>query len=212
MRRSPVVVAFGAVLVCACNRPAPEEFSSASASPQPVAKLSPPAASDVQSRTHADGSRCVRATPDVPPAPVAPGPAPGCPADPEKSPPKLPIVRVAFVESGASVEAELAREQHDTMRGLMFRRSMREDHGMLFDLGTRENHEFWMHNTCIPLDLLYVDEDGLIVGIVENAPTLNDDSRGVDCPSRYVLEVNAGWARRHHVKAGQQMTIPPGAR
>ncbi len=83
---------------------------------------------------------------------------------------------------------------------------------MLFDLRVRDRHDFWMHNTCIPLDLLYVDEDGFIVGIVENAPTLNDESRGVDCSSRYVLEVNAGWSRRHHVRAGQRMTIPPEAR
>jgi uncharacterized membrane protein (UPF0127 family) len=81
---------------------------------------------------------------------------------------------------------------------------------MLFDLTTREDHKFWMHNTCIPLDLMYVDDDGLIVGIVENAPTLNDEPRGVGCPSRYVIEVNAGWARRHGVKAGQSVRLPPG--
>jgi uncharacterized membrane protein (UPF0127 family) len=85
---------------------------------------------------------------------------------------------------------------------------MAEEHGMLFDLRVRDDHKFWMHNTCIPLDLLYVDEDGLIVGIVENAPTLNDDARGVGCPSRWVLEVNAGWTRRHGIKAGQRMTLP----
>jgi len=79
---------------------------------------------------------------------------------------------------------------------------------MLFDLRVRGDHVFWMHNTCIPLDLLYVDDDGLIVGIVENAPTLDDSSRGVGCESRYVLEVNAGWCRRHGVKAGQRMAIP----
>ena len=48
---------------------------------------------------------------------------------------------------------------------------MPDERGMLFDLKVRENHQFWMHNTCIPLDLLYIDEDGLIAGIVENAPT-----------------------------------------
>jgi uncharacterized membrane protein (UPF0127 family) len=83
---------------------------------------------------------------------------------------------------------------------------------MLFDLGVRENHAFWMHNTCIPLDLVYVDDDGFIVGIVENAPTLDDTPRGVGCASRYVLEVNAGWTRRHGVRAGQRMRIPPEAR
>jgi uncharacterized membrane protein (UPF0127 family) len=90
----------------------------------------------------------------------------------------------------------------------MYRKSLGEDRGMLFDLGFRDDHKFWMHNTCIPLDLLYVDEDGLIVGIVENAPTLDDQSRGVGCPSQWVLEVNAGWSRRHGVKAGQRMTLP----
>ena len=75
----------------------------------------------------------------------------------------------------------------------------------------RRVHSFWMHNTCIPLDLLFLDEDGLVVGIVENAPTLNDDPRAVSCPSAYVLEVNAGWARRHGVRAGMRAVIPPRA-
>ena len=83
---------------------------------------------------------------------------------------------------------------------------------MLFLLHARDDHQFWMHNTCIPLDLLYIDEDGLIVGMVENAPVLDDTSRGVGCPGRYVLEVNAGWSRRHGVRAGQVMTLPPEAK
>ena len=125
-----------------------------------------------------------------------------------------PLVRVTFAgnargDAGTlSVEAELVSTPHDTMRGLMFRKTMAEEHGMLFDLGAREDHKFWMHNTCIPLDLLYIDDDGLIVGIVESAPTLNDDSRGVGCPSSFVLEMNAGWARRHHVAAGQRLVLP----
>jgi uncharacterized membrane protein (UPF0127 family) len=108
----------------------------------------------------------------------------------------------------AGVDAELVRSAHDTTRGLMFRRSLDEHRGMLFDLRDRDDHKFWMHNTCIPLDLLFIDEDGLLVGIVEDAPTLDDTSRGVGCPSRWVLEVNAGWARRHDVKAGQHVTLP----
>jgi uncharacterized membrane protein (UPF0127 family) len=122
----------------------------------------------------------------------------------------LPVVHVAFPDvGGVGVEAELVRSEHDSMRGLMYRKSLGTDRGMLFDLLVRDDHRFWMHNTCIPLDLLFVDGDGLIVGIVENAPTLNDESRGVGCPSRWVLEVNAGWSRRHGVKAGQRMSLPP---
>jgi hypothetical protein len=154
-----------------------------------------------------EGGRCVQPTPHDPPAPVPAGPASGCPADPEGGPGKLPVVRVKF-DGGAAVDAELVRSEHDTMRGLMYRKALGAERGMLFDLGVRDDHKFWMHNTCIPLDLLYVDEDGLVVGIVENAPTLDDTSRGVGCPSRWVLEVNAGWSRRHGVKAGQRMTLP----
>jgi uncharacterized membrane protein (UPF0127 family) len=194
----------------ACGRSAPEELPSATAAP-PIPKLSTPVSAAAgpagQEAARLDAARCVHPTPDAPPPPVAPGPAPGCPPDDEKSPPKLPLVQITFPET--VVEAELARGRHDTTRGLMFRKSMAETHGMLFDLDVRSAHEFWMHNTCIPLDLLYIDEDGLIVGIVENAPTLNDDTRGVECESRYVLEVNAGWSRRHHVKAGLRIAIPP---
>ncbi len=121
----------------------------------------------------------------------------------------MPVVRVAVRDAGARVDAELVSSPHDAARGLMYRRSMPEDRGMLFDLGSRDDHQFWMHNTCIPLDLLYIDQDGLIVGIVENAPTLDDTSRGVGCPSTLVLEVNAGWARRHGVRAGQFIELPP---
>jgi uncharacterized membrane protein (UPF0127 family) len=154
-------------------------------------------------------ARCVRPTPAEPPPPVRPGPALGCPVDPESGASKSQRVRVAFPDvSGVGVDAELVRNEHDTTRGLMYRKSLDEERGMLFDLRVRDDHKFWMHNTCIPLDLLYVDEDGLIVGIVENAPTLDDETRGVDCPSRWVLEVNAGWARRHGVKAGQHMSLP----
>jgi uncharacterized membrane protein (UPF0127 family) len=157
-------------------------------------------------------ARCVLPTPPQPPPAVPSGPAPGCPTDPESSealttPP--PVVRVAFPEAGgAAVDAELVRSQRDTTRGLMYRASLGQDRGMLFDLRVRDDHKFWMHNTCIPLDLLYIDEDGLVVGIVENAPTLDDTSRGVGCPSRWVLEVNAGWSRRHGIKAGQRVKLP----
>ena len=202
-----------------CQRAPPEEFAprnssantetvaSSSSSARPEAPSTPPVTTD------ALPSRCVHPTPSEAPARVAPGPAPGCPADPETGPAKVPVVTMTFPEaSGVAVDAEFVRTEHDTMRGLMYRTSMNEDRGMLFDLRAREDHKFWMHNTCIPLDMLFVDEDGFIVGIVENAPTLNDASRGVGCPSRFVLEVNAGWTRRHGVKAGQHMSFPSGVR
>ncbi len=205
---------FLVALAAECQRAPPEEFAPRSSSPNTDSVAS--ARSEAPTRplaADAPPARCVHPTLSEAPAQVPRGPAAGCPADPEVAPAKVPVVRVAFPDaSGASVDAEFVRSEHDTMRGLMYRTSMDEDHGMLFDLRVRDDHKFWMHNTCIPLDMLFVDEDGFIVGIVENAPTLNDASRGVGCPSRFVLEVNAGWTRRHGVKAGQHVGLPSDAR
>jgi uncharacterized membrane protein (UPF0127 family) len=153
--------------------------------------------------------RCIAPTPAQPPPAVPRGPDPRCPVDPEDGGARLPLAHVGFPDvSGVGVEAEIARSERESARGLMYRKSMPEEHGMLFDLRVRAAHPFWMHNTCIPLDMIYIDEDGLIVGIVENAPTLDDGTRDVGCPSRWVLEVNAGWSRRHGIRAGQHVALP----
>jgi uncharacterized membrane protein (UPF0127 family) len=144
----------------------------------------------------------------------APAAAANCPRDPNPAADEgLPIVRIVFPDAaGVVVDAEEASTQAQEDRGLMYRTSMPEDHGMLFDLGASQVVEFWMHDTCIPLDMIFADPQGLVVGIVENAPPLDDTPRGVSSPSRYVLEVNGGWTTAHGVKAGQRMTIGPDAR
>jgi uncharacterized membrane protein (UPF0127 family) len=55
--------------------------------------------------------------------------------------------------------------------------------------------------------MLFIDREGYIAGIVENAPTMNDDGRSIECPTNYVLEVNGGWSRKHGVVAGQHVTF-----
>jgi uncharacterized membrane protein (UPF0127 family) len=121
----------------------------------------------------------------------------------------LPVQSVAFPEAAGgplTLEVEVARPPHDTERGLMYRTSMPEDHGMLFQLDRRD-HTFWMHNTCISLDLLYIDGDR-IAGIVERAPILNDEPRGIGQPATDVVEVNAGYCQRHGIRAGQRVVLP----
>jgi uncharacterized membrane protein (UPF0127 family) len=209
--KSAASATLSVVLAAGCSRTPAEEFptrvggeaSTTVAPAAPSAVLAPPSASANQL-----AGRCIKPTPAAAPPAVPPGPAAGCPADPEGGPPKVPVVRVGFADASIRLDAELVSSEHDTARGLMYRRSMADDRGMLFDLRVKSDHQFWMHNTCIPLDLLYIDDDGLVVGIVENAPTLDDTSRGVGCPSRYVLEVNAGWTRKHGVKAGQFVKLP----
>ncbi len=151
--------------------------------------------------------RCLRPTPKAPTRPDPPrGPAPGCPADPTGRF-QLPWGKVVFPAAGATVEVEVARSFDERARGLMFRTELPEDEGMIFLFGQRRDHSFWMKNTCLPLDMLFIDRDGLIVGIEENVPTLNEGSYRVGCPSTLVLEVNAGWSRRHGVTAGQWVQI-----
>jgi uncharacterized membrane protein (UPF0127 family) len=89
----------------------------------------------------------------------------------------------------------------------MYRTKLPAEEGMLFSWDDEAPRAFWMHNTCIPLDMLFIGKDGGISGILEQVPVLNDVSRGIACPVAHVLEVNAGWVRGHNVKPGQHLTI-----
>jgi uncharacterized membrane protein (UPF0127 family) len=157
----------------------------------------------------ARGDSAVRSTAANATSAVALLSAPHCPPNPDPAADaSLPIAHVVFPDAaGAAVDAEVASTEAEEDRGLMYRTSMPEDHGMLFELGSAGIYEFWMHDTCIPLDMIFADQQGLIVGIVENAPPLDDTPRGVGRPSVYVLEVNGGWSSKHRLNAGQRMAI-----
>jgi len=153
-------------------------------------------------------ARCLVPTPDEPVRPVPPrGPDPRCPKDPTgRFPLRRATVRVAGLD--ATVDAEIAERDEHRTRGLMFRKELGEHQGMLFIFEAEQALGFWMRNTCLPLDMLFVGSDGTIVGIEENVPTLNDGHYAPGaCKARYVLEVNAGWSRRHGVKAGQKLLL-----
>lgn len=126
----------------------------------------------------------------------------------------MPTAEVTFADAPTAIrlEVELAKNPRDVERGLMYRRAMADTRGMLFKLDARRDHTFWMHNTCISLDMLFVDDDGVIVGIVEGAAPLTDSIRSVGCPSSYVLEVNGGWTRKRGIKPGQKLTLPASIR
>ncbi len=127
---------------------------------------------------------------------------PACPAQNDSA---AAVVRVPLMSpSGVEMQVEIARTEAERERGLMFRRSLPESGGMIFVFDETREHTFWMHDTCISLDLVYLDVNGFVVGVVEAAPTMNDDSLSVGCPSRYVLEVGAGRAR--------PLGLVPGAR
>jgi uncharacterized membrane protein (UPF0127 family) len=169
-------------------------------------------AQTVAATAAAPPKRCMKPTPDKPEREVkGPVPDPACPADPD-TPPKLSLGAVHFPDAPKGdagtpeVAVEIAEKYDDRMRGLMYRKSMGPDQGMLFVFDKEQVLKFWMKNTCIPLDMVFIGADGVIVGIEENTPTLSTDTFSAYCPAEYVLEVNAGWTRKHGIKAGQKAT------
>jgi uncharacterized membrane protein (UPF0127 family) len=102
------------------------------------------------------------------------------------------------------VPVEIARTEPERARGLMFRTSLAAGAGMLFVFDETGDHPFWMKNTLIPLDMIFIDDVGRITGVVARAVpgSLEPRSGG---PSRYVLEVNAGWAEANGIASGDQV-------
>jgi uncharacterized membrane protein (UPF0127 family) len=100
---------------------------------------------------------------------------------------------------------ELATNDAERSRGLMFRKELPEGHGMLFDFESDRPVAFWMHNTLISLDMIFITGDGRILRIAENTEPLSDRLVPSGGPVRAVLEVIAGTARKLGIKAGDRV-------
>ena len=99
----------------------------------------------------------------------------------------------------------LATNEKERERGLMFVKHLPEGEGMLFDFQTDQPVSFWMHNTYIPLDMLFIRSDGTITHIAENAKPLSDALIPSDGSVRGVLEVIAGTAEKLGIKPGDHV-------
>jgi uncharacterized membrane protein (UPF0127 family) len=102
-----------------------------------------------------------------------------------------------------SVEVARTREEQD--KGLMFRRELPDGQGMLFDFTTEQTVAFWMENTYISLDLIFINGDGRIRRIAENAEPMSKTTIPSDGPVRAVLEVIGGTARKLGIKEGDRV-------
>jgi uncharacterized membrane protein (UPF0127 family) len=118
------------------------------------------------------------------------------------------VVCVNPLGQRVTVRAEVVRTEADRARGLMFRRELAPDAGMLFVMPADDRWKFWMKNTLLPLDMLFADGAGQVLGVVANARPMDESPLGVDAPSRYVLEVNAHFAREHGLGAGSRLEMP----
>jgi uncharacterized membrane protein (UPF0127 family) len=100
---------------------------------------------------------------------------------------------------------ELATNDAERERGLMYRKELPEGRGMLFDFHEDRPVAFWMHNTYIPLDMIFIRGDGSIARIAENTEPMSDRLIPSGAPVRAVLEVIAGTARKLGIAAGDRV-------
>ena len=107
-----------------------------------------------------------------------------------------------------SFQVEVARNQNDRAQGLMFRRSMAPDRGMLFDFERVEPVSMWMQNTYLSLDMLFIRPDGTIARIAANTEPLSTRTIPSGEPILAVLELNAGTAARLGIRAGDRVEHP----
>lgn len=102
-------------------------------------------------------------------------------------------------------EVEIAATPNATRQGLMYRAEMAPNRGMLFDFQGLTNTTFWMKNTYIPLDVVFIDEDSRILSIASDAKPFSTDKIPPGGIYRYALEINAGQAKQHNLTIGDKI-------
>ncbi|WP_019025438.1 MULTISPECIES: DUF192 domain-containing protein [unclassified Thioalkalivibrio] len=105
---------------------------------------------------------------------------------------------------GVILEVEIAQDERARRAGLMFREHLPANHGMLFIWDESDWRSMWMRNTYIPLDVAFIDDNGVIVNIETMEPETRRQHRSVE-PVPYALEANAGWFSAQGVEAGDRV-------
>ncbi|AVS70911.1 DUF192 domain-containing protein [Paracidovorax avenae] len=125
--------------------------------------------------------------------------------------PQLDLQRVDLAAGMHRIDAQLAATPQERETGLMHRKDMPSNEGMLFVFSVPAVQCFWMKNTLLPLTAAFVADDGTIVNLADMKPqTL--DSHCSDKPVRFVLEMNQGWFAKRGIKPGSKLAGAPFAR
>jgi uncharacterized protein len=121
--------------------------------------------------------------------------------------PRLRTTPLALVTAGGEhrFTVELALSDEEKSRGLMFRERMAPDEGMLFDFGRDAPVAMWMQNTILPLDMVFIRSNGTVARVAENTTPFSTETIPSREPVRYVLELNAGTARRIGLARGDRV-------
>lgn len=209
-----LVAAIAIGVPAACQR-----IEEPSVSPDPRAKPTVVAAANAtQAATSSPASTPSRPAPTMPtplPTPATPEASdapPTCPAEPDPvgAPKLFDRGAAAFVTPDGKrhpLRAEIARTPAAQEHGLMYRTAMAPDEAMVFEFAAPHVAQFWMHNTCLALDMVFVGEDTRVLGVV-TAPPLNDEPRFVNGFSKWVVELPAGTAARAGIAMGTIFEAP----
>ena len=128
---------------------------------------------------------------------------PGC----KDSTPASGLATVNMPVGSRTYTLEIAAKDKDRQKGLMQRDAMDDDHGMIFIFAGEEPRQFWMKNTRIPLDILYLDSAGRVVSVHRMEPYVTSGTSSAG-PAKYAIELNAGQAAKAGVKVGDHIALP----
>jgi hypothetical protein len=117
-------------------------------------------------------------------------------------------VEIATKTGVHAFSVEIAANDAEREKGLMFRKELPEGHGMLFDFQREQEVGFWMQNTYISLDMIFIRGDGRILRIAENTEPLSTRIIPSNGPVRAVLEVSAGTVRKYGIAPGDRVASP----
>ncbi|MDO9437480.1 DUF192 domain-containing protein [Hydrogenophaga sp.] len=122
--------------------------------------------------------------------------------------PQLQLPRVSLSAGMRLIDAQVASTPQQREIGLMFRKEMGTNEGMLFVFEHPSGQCFWMKNTLLPLTAAFIADDGTIVNLADMQPQ-SLDSHCSTQPVRYVLEMHKGWFAQRGIKAGTKLAGPP---
>ncbi len=115
---------------------------------------------------------------------------------------ELKIMKAETDSLIATLEIEFAESEYETQTGLMYRKSMQPNRGMLFIFEDEERKAFYMKNTEFALDIIYINSDLEVVSMIKNAKPFDRTSLPSEAPAKYVLEVNAGLSETWGLEKG----------
>lgn len=126
---------------------------------------------------------------------------------PQPTLPQSPLI-VETANGPVTLTVEIADDPHEVRTGMMFRQQIGDDEGMLFDMERPHEVFFWMHNTLIPLDIIFIAEDGHIHRIAANSPRLSDALIPSSGSTLGVLEIGGGRAQALGIEVGDLVRHP----